>query len=105
MMLAALSQYPERMAEFFAKYEWCWVGHRKGRFEHRLGSLPKEFREHCPPMARPEAAIKWSTVMSMQEVAKIFNVSRNTVPKLLKTIRHMKVPGGVMIDVTQLPAT
>ena len=105
LILAAISQYPEPMAEFVDKYEWCWVGHREGRFEHRSGSLPEELQRDCPPMERPETVIKWTKVMSMQELAKRFGVHRNTMRELLKKIRHREVPGGIQIDVNELPKT
>lgn len=105
VLAATLSPGPQRLYEFLDSYGWSWVRYCADDFEVQFGSIPDVLKPYCHPKREPGPPIEWSEPMTIGQLAKLFGVSRNTMPKRLRdgTIPSRKFKSLFQIPISLLP--
>ncbi|WP_254509036.1 hypothetical protein [Anatilimnocola floriformis] len=100
LICVALSQSPDRIAEFVSESGWSWVRHRGGQFQLVRGPMPKAF-EACGQMTPESPDIEWSQAMTVEQLANRIGVHRNTMRDYLK---KQKIPNRKLGSLYQVPS-
>lgn len=100
LICVALSQSPERIAEFVSESGWSWVRHRGSQFQLVRGPMPKAFEAWCQE-TKESSNIEWSEGMTVEQLAARFKVHRNTMGKYLKS---QKLPNRKLGSLYQVPS-